>query len=236
MRVRILAVDAATEACSVALWSESGVICRFDEAGRDAALRILPMVDAVLAQGGVRLQDVQALAAGIGPGGFTGVRIGVAVAQGLAFGADLPVIAINTLETLAWQALQRFRGAGEVLACLDARMGEVYWGCYRADARRGLVSSAGPALGTPGAVHAEFHERALPGIGRGMRLLQAIAPWRAAFDADALPRAEHIAEIAALRLAGGEAMDAALLQPLYLRDKVALTEVERRAASPTATP
>jgi tRNA threonylcarbamoyladenosine biosynthesis protein TsaB len=232
--LRILALDAATEACSAALWSEAGVIARFEEAGRDAALRILPLVDEVLAEAGVRLEQVSALAAGIGPGAFTGVRIGVAVAQGLAFGAGLPVIGINSLEALAWAALQGRPAADEALACLDARMGEGYWGCFRRDAARGVAAIAGPALCTPLALAADVRARAAVASGRGLRLLQSLADWQVDGDADALPQARHLAQLAALRLARGEAVDAALLQPLYLRDKVALTEEERRVAAMAA--
>lgn len=236
MSLRILALDAATEACSAALWSESGVIARFEEAGRDAALRILPLVDEVLAEGGVRLNELSALAAGIGPGAFTGVRISVAVAQGLAFGAGLPVIGVNSLEALAWAALQRRRGADQALACLDARMGEVYWGRFRRDEHRGVEAVAGPALCTPLALCADERARAPVAIGRGMRLVQCASDWRADTDADALPQARHMAELAALRMARGEALDAAQLQPLYLRDKVALTEEERRLAAVPGPP
>jgi tRNA threonylcarbamoyladenosine biosynthesis protein TsaB len=229
--VRILAIDAATEACSAALWTSSGVIVRYEEAGRDAALRILPLVDEVLAQAGVRLTELTALAAGIGPGAFTGVRISVAVAQGLAFGAGLPVLGINSLEALAWAALQRWPEQAEALACLDARMGELYWGRYGRDASRGVTALAGPGLDTPSALSAEVRARAPLAIGRGMRLLLPLAPWAGEVDADALPQAHHLAQLASLRLACGESQDAAMLQPLYLRDKVALTEEERRAAT-----
>src|ERR1700675_3866193 len=124
--MRVLAVDTATEACSVALLSGDEVICRFAEGGLAHAQQVLGMVEAVLAEAEVSLSMLDGIAASIGPGAFTGVRISVAVAQGLAFGADLRVAAITTLEALAAQALE----GGAVMACLDARMGEVYWGCF----------------------------------------------------------------------------------------------------------
>ncbi len=229
--VRILALDAATEACSVALWTDGAVIARYEEAGRDAAMRILPLVDEVLFEAGVRLPELTALAAGIGPGAFTGVRISVSVAQGLAFGAGLPVIGINSLEALAWAALQRQPGADDALACLDARMGELYWARYRRDAARGVEAVAGPALSAPQAVGVDTSARTHTAIGRGMRLLRTHPLHQATLDANALPQARHMAELAALRLARQEAVDAAQLQPLYLRDKVALTEDERRLAA-----
>src|ERR1700676_5740245 len=124
--MRVLAVDTATEACSVALLSGDEVICRFAQGGLAHAQQVLGMVEAVLAEAQVSLAMLDGIAASIGPGAFTGVRISVAVAQGLAFGAGLRVAAISTLEALAGQVLH----GGPVMACLDARMGEVYWGCY----------------------------------------------------------------------------------------------------------
>jgi len=229
MSPRILALDTSTEACSVALLRDQEVIERYEEAGRDAALHILPMVESVLAEAGCRLSDITALAAGIGPGGFTGVRLGVAVAQGLAFGAALAVVPVNTLETLAWPALRRAGDARGVLACLDARMGGIYWGCYRADATWGVVPLEGPALGTPAELEQRLWAQALPAVGSGMRLLQAAGPWPALCDAQALPHAADMARLAAVRLPRGAALDPAELTPLYLRDRVALTEAERHA-------
>src|SRR3979490_2696133 len=134
--MRVLAVDTATEACSVALLSGDELICRFAEGGLAHAQRVLGMVEAVLAEAEVSLSMLDGIVASIGPGAFTGVRISVAVAQGLAFGAGLPVVPVSTLEALAFQVIQS--GGRLALACLDARMGEVYWGCFTADLRRGL--------------------------------------------------------------------------------------------------
>lgn len=227
--MRVLALDTATEACSVALWSGEAMITRFEELGRGHALRILPMVDEVLRAANLKLTDLNALAAGIGPGAFTGVRIGVSVAQGLAFGAGIRVLPVNTLEALALQALGRPAWVGrEILACLDARMGEVYWSCFAADAARGLVATVAPRVDKPEAACAAVLARDVVGIGRGIPVLQA-SGWSGPCDSQALPQAEHIVRIALLRVARGEALDPADLQPLYLRDKVAFTEAERAA-------
>lgn len=205
------------------------MITRFEEPGRGHALRILPLVDEVLREAALKLNQLNALVAGVGPGAFTGVRIGVSVAQGLAFGAGLQVLPVNTLEALAMQALARPAWAGrEVLACLDARMGEVYWGCFRADAARGVEATAVPRVDKPDAACAAALGRELVGIGRGIPVLQAQG-WSGSCDALALPNAGHMVKVALLRLAQGEGLDAADLQPLYLRDKVAFTEAERAA-------
>ena len=226
--MRLLALDAATEACSVALLSDGEMIGRSIEAGKIHSQHILSMVEELLLEGQLSLSALDGIAASIGPGAFTGVRISVAVAQGLAFGAGLPIVPVTTLEALALKAI-----GGEnrrAIACLDARMGELYWGCYAADEARGVVATHGPAVGPPESVSLAV---GLParGIGRGFSAYPALAKLpglelgREA--ACALPDAREIAQLGALRLKGGWSIDAADLKPLYLRDKVALTEAER---------
>jgi tRNA threonylcarbamoyladenosine biosynthesis protein TsaB len=187
------------------------------------------MVEAVLAEAESSLSMLDGIAASIGPGAFTGVRISVAVAQGLAFGAGLPVVPVSTLEALAFQVVRS--GARQALACLDARMGEVYWGCFTADLLRGLTWSLPASVGPPDSV-------VLPppgpyrGIGRGFAAYPALAALPGLEldpkDCRALPDAREFAALGALRLALAEGLDAADVSPLYLRDKVALTEAERR--------
>jgi tRNA threonylcarbamoyladenosine biosynthesis protein TsaB len=190
------------------------------------------MVDAVLSKAGVRLSGLDGIAAGIGPGSFTGVRISVAVAQGLAFGAGLPVVPVSSLEALALKAIGN--GAQQALACLDARMGEVYWGCFSADAA-GLLAAASPLrVGPPAEVRwpgaGNFR-----GIGRGFAAYPALAALpgleRESLDGRALPDAREMARLGAVRLAAGRGIDAADLLPEYVRNKVALTEAERAAAA-----
>jgi tRNA threonylcarbamoyladenosine biosynthesis protein TsaB len=229
--MRILALDTATEACSVALLSDGGLIGRFQEVGRGHAEQILGMVDATLAEAGLPLSMLDAIAASVGPGAFTGVRISVSVAQGLAFGAGLPVIAVTTLEALALAAVRG--GAAQVLACLDARMGEVYWECFSAHAGHGLEAHGGPAVGAAEGIAVPF-DAAYDGIGRGFRAYPALGARQGlrltAGAADALPDARYMAELGGMRFRAGAAIDPAALTPQYLRDKVALTEAERAAA------
>jgi len=228
--MRVLAVDSATEACSVALLSGDELIGRYAEVGRSHAQQILGMVDAVLAEAEVARSMLDGIAASIGPGAFTGVRISVAVTQGLAFGADLQVVPVSTLEALAYQRLGN--GTARGLACLDARMGEVYWGCFAADAGRGLIATCTPSVGPPGSVTLPGAET-YRGIGRGFSAYPALAALPGLIlesnDAQALPNAREFARLGALRLGLGEGIDPAQLSPLYLRDKVALTEAERAA-------
>lgn len=129
MSAKILAIDTATENCSVALLANDQVISRSAVAPRDHTKKVLPMVDEVLKEAGLTLQELDALAFGRGPGSFTGVRIGIGIAQGLAFGADLPMIGVSTLAAMA-QGSHRLHGVTNVAVAIDARMSEVYWARY----------------------------------------------------------------------------------------------------------
>jgi tRNA threonylcarbamoyladenosine biosynthesis protein TsaB len=229
--MRVLALDSATEVCSVSLWCDGEEWGRSIESGKGSAAQILSMVDASLAEAQLALSALDAIVSSIGPGAFTGVRISVAVAQGLAFGAGLPVIPITTLEALAFQALQ---DAPRAMACLDARMGEVYWGCFAADALQGLTATNAPAVTAPQAVVLP-NDGVYQGIGRGFAAYPALAALPGIRSSDefkrCLPQAREMARLGALRFPLGAALDPAHLTPLYLRDKVALTSAERAARS-----
>jgi tRNA threonylcarbamoyladenosine biosynthesis protein TsaB len=243
--VRVLALDAATELCSVALLSNGECLVRSIESGKSSAQQLLKMVEEVMAEGQVSLSGLNGIAASIGPGAFTGVRISVAVAQGLAFGADLNVAPVTTLSALALQALLDLQLLGDearIIACLDARMGELYWGCFTAEANPGVAT---PGVTTPGVIECGELGVAAPdviasrlkgryvGIGRGFSVYPQLAQIPGVVvqpaHALALPNAREIARLGALRLAAGGGVDPADLKPLYLRDKVALTEMERAA-------
>jgi len=235
--MRVLALDAATEACSVALLSDGDVIVRIVDSGKSSAQQILSLAEEVMAEGQVSLSMLDGIAASIGPGAFTGVRISVAVAQGLAFGAGLNVAPVTTLEALALQVLRA--APGPALACLDARMGEVYWGCFTADAARGVIESGALKVGPPAAVALHLRGPHI-GIGRGFSAYPELAKIPGveinSRDSLALPNAREFAQLGALRLARGGGLDPADLKPLYLRDKVALTEAERAAQPLQAAP
>ena len=228
--MRVLALDAATEACSVALLIDGRMTARSIESGKSTAAKIVNMAEEVMAEAQVSLSMLNGIACSVGPGAFTGVRITVAVAQGLAFGAGLPVAAVTTLEALALQLLRE--PGTHALACLDARMGEVYWGRFAADAAAGVLAIGAPKVGSPESVAVEPGSRYL-GIGRGFRAYPILARIAGVeVDAErsqALPNAREVARLGALRLAAGMGLDPADLRPLYLRDKVAFTEAERAA-------
>lgn len=139
--MKILALDTATENCSAALLIDGAIISRERLLEQGHAGQILPMVDEVLAAAGIGLHAMDAIAFGRGPGGFTGVRLAAGVTQGLAFGAGIPVVPVSNLQALAQRLLATDAGIERVLVCTDARMREVYWGCF--ERRDGLAASCG---------------------------------------------------------------------------------------------
>lgn len=139
----LLALDTATEACSVALLHDGKVTSHYEVIPRLHAQKLLPMIQQLLADAGTTLQAVDAIAFGRGPGAFTGVRIAIGVVQGLAFALERPVLPVSDLAVLAQRAY-REHGVSQVAAAIDARMDEVYWGCYRETAGRCGLSVTKP--------------------------------------------------------------------------------------------
>jgi len=231
--MRLLAIETATEACTVALWVDGAVRERFEVAPRRHAELVLPMADALLAEAGIGKRQLDAIAVGRGPGAFTGIRLAIAIAQGLALALDRPVLPVSTLAVLAQG------GAGHglpVLALVDARMGEVYAGAFDI-ARDGLVvprgaeSVSAPQDVVPSAAR-------FVGVGTGFGAHAGVLEARfgsalAQVAPDALPRAADLARLAARDLAAGLGVDALDAQPVYLRDKVALTLAEQGKPTPT---
>lgn len=222
----LLALDTSSAQCSVALLIDGEPRWRAVETARDHARLLLPMVDALLAEAGIRMTGLDGIAFGRGPGSFTGLRIAAAVTQGLAAGAGLPVLPVSSLRALAAQAQRRVREAegapadGAVLACMDARMGEVYWGVFAPG-----LEPAAEAVTPPGQVRPAAGINLAAAVGRGLAAWPGIAdslqlPAQRVFAA-AEPHALDIALLAARDLAQGAAwLDAALARPVYLRDQV----------------
>ena len=136
--MKLLAFDTSTQWLTIACLHGGRWIERDELAGQSHSQRLLPLIDEVLAEAGIGLADLDAIAFGAGPGSFTGVRIGCGVAQGLAFGAGVPLVPVSTLEAIAESAWQT-HGWTRVLACLDARMREVYVAAYRREDDRWVV-------------------------------------------------------------------------------------------------
>lgn len=221
--MRLLAIDTSGEACSAALLTETGIEQRLSLEPRRHGELILRMVEVLLADAGIGLGQLDALAYGRGPGSFTGVRIAAAVTQGLGFGAGLPVVPVSTLAGLA-QGHHRIRGIGRSLAALDARMGELYWGRYRLD-EDGLMHldgreqvAAADRVDLP--MDIGWH-----GIGSGWSaygdlLRERLAGQLETTELDALCESQDIARLAAADFQAGRTVSPEQAIPVYLRDRV----------------
>ena len=228
--MNLLALDTSTESCSAALLCGESLLERSELAPRRHAELILPMIDSLLAEAGLSRRALDGIAVGRGPGAFTGVRLAISVAQGLALGLDIPVVPVSSLAALAQDVPF---DATNILAVIDARMGEIYAGTFRRGAH-GLVE----ALGDESVGLAE--KLILPQstqwsiIGSGWDAyrealatrLPAAPHWA---DGTRYPQARVIARLAQPQFAAGRGVSPEYALPVYLRDKVALTLNEQRA-------
>lgn len=227
--MRLLAIETATEACSVALWIDGEVRARHELAPRRHTQLVLPWAEQLLAEAGLAKSQLDAIAVGRGPGAFTGVRLAIALTQGLALALDRPVVPVSTLAVLAMQ------GRGErIVAAIDARMGEVYVGGFVRDGQR-VRADGDEALLPPATAIVPDHD--VDGVGTGFAaeqgaLVARFGPRLRVFDAGALPHPADLARLAAAAFARGEAIAADALEPAYLRDKVALTLAEQGKPRP----
>lgn len=223
--LRILALDTATEACSVALYLDGEVREHFEILPRQHSQQILPMIEAILAEHGQSMMALDAIAFGRGPGAFTGVRIATGIAQGLAFAADLPVVPVSTLAALAQLGLRQY-GAQQVLATIDARMDEIYQALYCAD-NGVMVLQGAEQVSPPETVTVDTMPDNLVGVGSGWLYRDRIAvPVNQCYP-DEYPHAADIALLASVALARGEGVTAEQALPVYLRDNVAKKKHER---------
>jgi len=229
--VRILALDTSTEWCSVAIGDGTEWRVREAHAGSLHSECLLPMVRALLVDTGLALVHLDGIAFGAGPGSFTGIRVGCGVAQGLALGADLPVLPVSTLEALAHEA-RRAHGWRRVLACLDARMREIYAAAY-AESGEGWRAVMEPRVAKPDDVAMPPDCVDARGAGNGFAAYPALAArlGLAEVDVDLRPSARAICELALPRLAAGHGVAAADALPTYVRHRVALTTAERDAGA-----
>ena len=234
--MNILALDTSTEACSVALLMEGRIIEEYELTPRQHTQMIFPMIQRVLAEGGVSLHDMDGIAFARGPGAFTGLRIAAGVTQGLALGANLPVMPVSSLAALAHGAW-RLHGADKVLTALDARMHEVYWGAWRVFAR-GDVRPEGAAeavLAPADAPVPESNDWFAAGSGWSAYadpLLPRFGAILRAVDHEILPRAHDVAFIAAHQVMQQGWLPAAQALPVYLRDNVADKPKPKAALTP----
>jgi tRNA threonylcarbamoyladenosine biosynthesis protein TsaB len=233
----IVALETSSELASCALLHDGRLTSRSADGVRTHSASLLPMVQELLAEAGIGLAQCDAIAFGAGPGSFTGVRTACGIAQGLGFGAGLPLVPVVTLDAMALACHER-HGAAEVLALLDARMNEVYWAQYRFN-DGAPVAVLPPALSAPVGVAPQGAPQA---CGNGLTAYaEAFAgaftgpAFTLAADATVLPHAEQVARLGAAAFAAGHAVAAADAQPLYLRNKVAYTRAERAAMNAAGT-
>ena len=220
----ILALETSTELGSCALWRDGDIVERLCPPGQSHSETLLPLVRELLGESGLKVAQLDAIAFGVGPGAFTGLRVACGIAQGLAVAANIPLVPVTSLEAMA-----EMTGAEQVLALLDARMGEVYAGSYQRSANgyalQGEIRVWSPAnvplptdagwliCGNAPSAYPELQARI---AAAGLPVHPGI-----------LPTAAALARLAAPRAARGEGIDAALAAPLYIRDKVAKTVAER---------
>lgn len=225
----LLAIETATEACSVALLHGDALIDRSELAPRRHAELVLPMAEELLAEAGITRRQLDAIAVGQGPGAFTGVRLAISVAQGLALALDVPVIPVSSLAALAVQAP---RNGAAILAAIDARREEIYAGVFRLDPD-GLAEPLGPEHVLPASDLSLPQAAAWNVLGTGWRAYadaireRLSSPPRWA-DGERYPQACDVARLAAPLFAAGKGVPPEQALPVYLRDKVALTLQEQQ--------
>lgn len=230
--MNILAIECSTEVLSVAVYASGTVNERVDDSGRRHGDRLLVLIDAVLADARISKLDLNAVAFGCGPGAFTGVRMAVAAAQGIAYGLNIPALPISSLAALAQEGFEH-GAVAPILALADARMGEVYAGYFDVDSDGLVYAIADERLSTPEALD-------LPGdniwcaVGAGYRAYRGVLDRRFGYRLDSnergsFPQASAIARLGVRSLRAGQIVPAQRALPVYLRDRVAFTESERAA-------
>ena len=240
----VLGIDTSGAWCSAAVsrtgdGTAAAIVARRAEVGNAHSGHVLSMVDAVLTEAGLSLSDCDAVAFAAGPGSFTGLRVACAVAQGLAYGASVPVAAVGTLDAIAHAATRDAPTARSVLVLQDARMGEVYWTLLDATAGR-LEAVEGPALATP----MQMRDRLRTGRAECSIDLGCGNAWTLHDDAldglvraVAAPRAADAVDVVALGIEAvraGRLVSADRASPLYVRDDVARTTAQREASRAAA--
>lgn len=224
--MKLLALETSTEMGSCALWLDGRVLVRYCPSGRPHSETLLPLVRELLQEAGAVLPDLDAIAFGSGPGAFTGLRVACGAAQGLAVGAGVPLVAVGSLDALAWRA-----GGDAVLALVDARMEEVYWGAFR---RIGGDVELVDALGVASPDVLDLPEGFWQAAGNALIAYPGLAGRASAagyaLDANLFPDAEAVAALAVQRFPRQGGIDPAEAAPRYVRNKVARTVAERLAA------
>jgi tRNA threonylcarbamoyladenosine biosynthesis protein TsaB len=228
----ILAIECSTDALSVCVWRDAGLAAASEGAREHHSERLLPLISQVLQQASLVRRDLNAIAVGVGPGSFTGIRTAISTAQGLALALNLPVVPVASLQTLAWQAAADSRRPVRVLAALDARMGEIYGACYDVSIEGHLHEVMPPCVAGPDALVTWLAHGPVVLIGNTQRAhsaaLSQCAGASIVRNIDALPDAGALAALAARQWARGARLTAATVEPVYVRNQVAMTIAQRQ--------
>jgi len=227
--MKMLAFETATEACSVALYIDGEVRERFEIVPKQHTALVLPWAEQLLAEAGIKKSELDAIAVGIGPGAFTGVRLAVALVQGIALALDKPVLPISTLAALAMQGADL--KMNRILAAIDARMGEIYCAEFRLNGD-GLVEAISEEIVIAPEAYQLESQDLIAGVGTGFSANNGVLETNLksqliACRPDALPHAADVARLAMRDYALGKMMAPDILEPAYLRNKVALTLKEQ---------
>jgi len=222
--VNYLVIDASTEACSVALQFNHKVISRYELCPQSHSLRLLPMVDEVLQEANCELSQLDGLIFGRGPGSFTGVRIGIGVAQGLAFAADLSVVGISTLQCMAQQAYQAHNKT-QVIAAIDARMSEVYTCYFELDENCIMQAKLPEAVLKPELLKSHFEKftQQAYGVGSGWDAYTSeLQTLKTNVESPEIlfPHAKAMLTLGQAEFEKGQGVSAEHAQPVYVRDTV----------------
>lgn len=239
---RLLVLDTATETQYLALVQGDGVVARQSPGGALASATLLPAMQALLVEAGLGWRDLDAIGWGQGPGAFTGLRTACAVAQGLAVGAGLPLLALDTLAAVAECAHAQAIAAGmtppdALWAATDARMGEIYAARWLRHAPGHWTAASPVGLYTPGALREAVLAAPAGLAGNAWKVHgDVLADLALPAWPEAVPDGPALAALATAAWARGAATDAADALPLYVRDKVAQTQAEREAARRATSP
>ncbi|SFR75253.1 tRNA threonylcarbamoyladenosine biosynthesis protein TsaB [Marinobacter daqiaonensis] len=223
--MNLLALDTSTDACSVALLLDGQLSghCRVEPRGHTRL--IMPMVRELLAERGVTMKELDGLAFAAGPGSFTGLRIATGVIQGLAWGLDLPVVPVSSLQAVALELAERqeAREGDGIAVAFDARMDEVYWGCFQLEQGMPVLLESERVCPPEAVTLPEGVTRWVAG-GSGWRyadrMPREVTGRMSQPDPDRVPDARYVARLAMEARARGVGVSASEAQPVYLRDEV----------------
>ena len=229
----ILAIDTSTDACSVAIHTTTGIQQVLSVSPREHTQRLLPMVEGLLADHQLLLSQCDAIALTVGPGSFTGLRIGLSTAQGLAYGADLPLIPVSTLKALAQTALRTktLDVDSVILPVIDARMDEVYWAAYGIESEhsQSVVTLVDDGMCQPDdvAIAEAIEQPRVVGVGSGWKYQTLQSRFPLQYDIDCYPQAYDVASIAEQDYQHGVRYSPLELTPTYLRNEISWQKRQR---------